>query len=171
MVSQRFFPTPSSLMLSHTKIPISTRIQEGQTGIITLPENESPLLDPLLEFLYTSTYTAPATPETSLHLHLNMFIMGDKYDIPRLSDLSTQRFRRALQACGRMDVFFEIIPPVYETVAAAEMRDAVVQHAVTWRECLATVREGYQLAEAFRQVLRDVPDFAVEFVQSLVHRV
>ena len=65
----------------------------------------------------------------------------------------------------------EIIPPVYETAAAEEMREALVQYAVKWKEYLVMVREENQFVERFRQVLRDVPDFAVEFVERLVQRV
>lgn len=95
--------------------------------------------------------------------------MGDKYDVPNLRSFSTRRFERSLQTTTRMDAFTEIVPAVYETIAAVEIKDVVLRYAVTWRRSL--IIEGEPWTNGFRQLLRDVPEFAVEYVEKLVQRI
>ena len=71
-------------------------LQEGQTGVINLPEDSTPL-EKMVRFLYTCRYDNPFVFEhPKLRFHIDMVILGDKYAILRLRDLAVMNFSAAL---------------------------------------------------------------------------
>lgn len=71
-------------------------MQEGHTGIINLPEDQS-LVEKMIQFLYTCKYDNPSVSEQLYsRFHIDMFVLGDKYAILRLRDLAETNFGIAL---------------------------------------------------------------------------
>lgn len=71
------------------------QLQESQTGIYDLDEDDLNAVEYMLRYIYTSVYTpvqTAAEPVEQWERHLNVAIV-DKYDLPGLEDL-------AIEACA-----------------------------------------------------------------------
>ena len=119
--------------------------------------------------------------DTALNLCLDMFIMGDKYNIPRLCTLSSSRFGGSLHACEDLNAFVNVIRRIYEVSAAkgtAAMRLSVLDQAVKWTHKLMDgkvsfcvdfrpIRKKYW-SMLFERVLREIPEFASDFMERVI---
>jgi len=75
------------------------RHEEAQTGIVEMPEDEPSAITALIEFLYTCDYhldnSSSATP---LLTHAKVYTIADKYCLPLLQHLATNKFISAATA-------------------------------------------------------------------------
>jgi hypothetical protein len=92
------------------------------------------LISKFLDFLYSGSYsyTADATGRGKATLHVKLYSLGDKYDIPELRDLATAQVISTLndQKTPHKDLL-EAIPFVYECTLEKDrkLRDVVVLFA------------------------------------------
>lgn len=119
-----------------------------------------------MDYLYTTNYTTiltDVTPYFSLNIHILVFDLATKFQIPGLQNLASQKFRYALSNHVRSTaVYFSCIRQIYNTTSKENpvLRLAVLETAVS--EVAKLVLEP-----DFLQLLNDVPAFQVELLETL----
>lgn len=83
----------------------------------------------MIQFLYSSTYRTLAS---DLKFHVEMYAIGDEFDLPRLCQVARTRFREDLPS-RRIDQtnFLRMIPQIYESTPETDrgLRDIAVWFA------------------------------------------
>lgn len=119
---------------------------------------------------------APVTPR-QLSLHVDMFVLADKYDIASLADLARMKFKEAAYEPNhshqgspvrypppKLSVL-ETIPRIYAVTGEHNrgLRDVVVEYARLSRSHL---EHGNVFTDKLAELFESVPDFAVEVSKS-----
>jgi len=127
------------------------------------------LIGNFLDFLYSGKYlyTADAPGPGKVTLHVKMYSLGDKYDIPKLRDLATAELASTLddQETPHKDLL-DAIPLLYECTLEKDrkFRDVVVLSTRTRRvNILGNATLKGQLAD----VLKSTPEFSMDMLVSL----
>lgn len=126
------------------------------------------LIENFLEFLYSGkySYTADATGRGKATLHVKMYSLGDKYDIPKLRDLATIKLASTLhgKATPQEDLL-EAIPLIYECTMEKDrkFRDLVV---LLVRARRAEILENATLKSQLADVFKSTPDFSMDMLAS-----
>ena len=82
----------------------------------------------MLSFLYNSHYLSPAG---NLAVHVDMYAMGDIFDLPRLSKYAQYKFIESLNRISDEKTFLSLIPRIYESTPESDrgLRDVAVWKA------------------------------------------
>ena len=119
----------------------------------------------MLQFLYSSTYR---TSTRDLELHVEMYAIGDEFNLPRLCQVARARFREDLSSILRtteQTVFLKLIPRIYESTPETDrgLRDIAVWYA----------RQNYHLYTQddlkgmFDEILRNTWPFTDDLLKDL----
>ncbi|KAL8778189.1 MAG: hypothetical protein Q9213_007525 [Squamulea squamosa] len=150
--------------------------QEGKTGCIDLKEEDPTMIDRLVNYLYSCDYDDYATlPLTNsqrqfpaeypiqtrqLACVVNMYVIGDRYEIAGLRNLSKAKFSTALPIRWNKENFLDIVRTIYDDTVPSDRG---------LRDCLTPIfkERGLELRSraAFKDLLR-IPDFAADFVEA-----
>lgn len=97
-----------------------------------------------------------------MRLHVSVYQIGDKYDVPRLKEYAREKFASAIRTCWKMDDFPVTISEAYSTTPAADrgFRNLIVGTCLQYFDKLLE-------NDDFRAVLRETPGFAADLVQKL----
>ena len=99
-------------------------------------------------------------------LHVGMYILGDKYDIPDLKDFAKSKVALAFgdQTAPRED-FLNVITLVYECTPETDrnLRDLVVLSA---RARMVDIIKDKTLKDRLAEVVRSTPDFSMDMLES-----
>ncbi|KAL9626831.1 MAG: hypothetical protein Q9204_007006, partial [Flavoplaca sp. TL-2023a] len=98
---------------------------EGITKTIDLSEDDPLIVDRMMRYFYILDYTDDGvTPSKELILDAQMYVMGDKYDIPDLRKVAARKFAYLCfhlsldptedMAVGYMQFFQDILPLAYK---------------------------------------------------------
>ena len=142
--------------------PVLMTAKEGLSGEIDLKDDEPDMVDNMLQFLYTSNYQDNADGGRPLLVNAKMYSIGDKYNIPTLKTLATEKFSAALGASWDIVGFPEVIETVYTTTPGSDrgLRDCLAPVLVEHKKELHD-HEGF--VGLVRNKLAD-GDFAVDVI-------
>ncbi|KAL8735858.1 MAG: hypothetical protein Q9181_002663 [Wetmoreana brouardii] len=100
--------------------------REASDSKINLPEDDPYLVSLMLQFLYIETYTVdtedeekhldPDYPTFVLKHHVQLYSLGDKYNIPLLCRLAAYRFRQYLHTGTHLAEAFDCVPWIYDNI-------------------------------------------------------
>ena len=119
-------------------------MQEGETQRVEFPEEERSMVHRMLQHLYLQTYTVDlgldpfwslndSWAKTRLHVHAQIYSLGDKYDIPSLKKEAARRFREDVGVPGHRKretlTLLSVVDKIYTTTPDSDrgLRDLVVR--------------------------------------------
>ena len=151
-----------------TILPYSYCVQEGQTGVIDLSEDDSDLVARVLEFLYESKYEGCSDLydlRSQLNFDVGMYIMADKYHIPRLRDYARASTQKTLECINEAETLLENIPRIYEATPDSEkwLRASAVQCT---RRFYERINADEKLKQVFHGLIQTIWQFNVDLLES-----
>lgn len=101
--------------------------------------------------------------QSPARLHAQMYITGDKYDIPGLRNLARQKFESVIVVDWEQATFISIIDLIYGADGFGDggLRKTICEVALQNLESLSTL-------PAFDLILQATPSFAYEFAQVMM---
>lgn len=140
--------------------------QAGRTGTIDLSDDDVEHIEKMIKFLYTSSYPSVSTEQA---LHIEMYAIGDKYDLPRLSKFAKVQFRDALHRVADHTVFLSLIPRIYESTPDSDrgLRDVAISNA---RRYYAVYTARNELKGKFNEVLQSTWLFTKDLLSDFAAR-
>ncbi|KAL8793648.1 MAG: hypothetical protein Q9195_003800 [Heterodermia aff. obscurata] len=124
----------------------------GLSDIIDLSDfdHDSEDISRMLSFLYNSQYPYPAG---SLAVHVNLYAMGDIFNLPRLSKYAKSKFKDSLTRISDQKAFLRLIPRIYNSTPEPDrgLRDAAVWNA---RVNYDYYMNNLECKDAFHKVLQ-----------------
>jgi hypothetical protein len=128
------------------------------------------LLEKLVQFFYTLDYSdvVPVDTEMSpLQLHAKMFKLADEYDIPGLLPVAARKYFARCADSWEPSEFLTSIPDVYDAAPArVTMLRRVAYTAI--RGVLPGLLNEEAVAERYRKILAENPEFATDLLQSYI---
>lgn len=102
---------------------------------------------------------------TALSLHVEMYALGDKYDVPGLCKLASAKYRGWLEVGWLPKDFLQTIGRIYETASDSnrELRDAVVDHV---KLNIDKLRSDQEDKSSLTLMTQKIPEFALDLLQS-----
>lgn len=150
--------------------------------MIKLDGDDPMTVNLMLNYLYTGgyDYSVSEQPESleqsdsleqrkilPLTLHVKMYILADKYQIPALMRLAENKYQNALCSSLSIEEYFQSIPEVYLLPSSAgQLRAIAVQYA---RENLKKSIEKEDTKESLRQLIIDVPEYGFEVLEVFIN--
>ena len=153
--------------------------QEGHGKRIELKEQDPHLAARMLQHLYSFDYPGhkisigddeESSHVSELHTHVQMYALGDKYDIEDLKEEAVWKFKKAVEAKkghgDELTTLVEVIPTVYATTPNSDrgLRDAVVAFGVDRLEQIKDLPE-------FGSAVTRVPVYLIEVLPGFLKRV
>ena len=101
-----------------------------------------------------------------LVIHVHVYILADKYDIPPLQNLAISKFKLAVNSEWKTEAFAEAIRLVYGRIIATDdpLRDVVVDFAS--KHTANLLRHNV----AFKTMMEDVGEFGRDLAMKLSER-
>jgi len=140
----------------HLVCNINKRDQEAAEGTIELPDDDLPIVEAMLNFLYHFDYQASTSP---MIFNAKVYGIADKYNIPTLKSKAIEKSRKSVETCWSMDDFPHAIREIYSSTPGNDrgLRDLVVKIACEHMETLSEQPE-------FRILLEEAYGFAADVV-------
>ncbi|KAK0516987.1 hypothetical protein JMJ35_000142 [Cladonia borealis] len=120
-----------------------TAFQEGESGVVKLPEDDPTLVHQMLVFLYSCDYDDGAHRPTQHPYEFNarMYALADKYGIEDLKDFAKHSLSLWLPSCGYgsalfdASMFVKALKVIYTTTLSSDraLRDLVIPAIKTHR--------------------------------------
>ncbi|KAK5726546.1 hypothetical protein LTR17_012669 [Elasticomyces elasticus] len=111
--------------------------EEAQQGVITLREDDPLVVAAMFSFMYTCDYLDDPEPDSKegtspIVFDVHVHILADKYDLPDLAKLATEKFEKRAQMEWKDETFAEAAELVYTVDAAvtAPLRETVLAVAI-----------------------------------------
>lgn len=85
-------------------------------GIITLNDDDVSAVDTMLRFLYSFDYDtggSAADVASTMVFNVKVYSIADKYEIPALKSVASQKFIDSVKTCWNMDDFPHAVAEVY----------------------------------------------------------
>ena len=107
-------------------------------------------------------------PDNIASLHVTMYIMGDKYDIPTLRDTAKQHFKKFVDVHAHELAFVPLIKSIYEGTSAGDsgLRTEIINVTLKFRN-LDHLRENPD----FDRILQGKPDFTYDMLRAVMQKV
>ena len=104
-------------------------------------------------------------PENLALMHVKMYILGDKYDIPLLRNAAKERFINTIE-CNHKTMNISLIESVYEGTSEGDtgLREPVIKFALSH---IRRLKESF----LFDEMMQKLPDFTYDLCQALIHMV
>ncbi|KKK19561.1 hypothetical protein AOCH_004594 [Aspergillus ochraceoroseus] len=142
---------------------LSTSIQKKQQKALYDSKKDDPrAIEAMIHFMYGFTYDGTGGGHLSPMLfHIQVYQVGDKYDVPKLKDQARCKFENAIELCWAMDDFHHAIANAYSATSFGDkgLRDPLVRVSLEHIDALLQVEE-------FRRVLTETLGFAADLVQT-----
>lgn len=127
----------------------------------------------MLQFLYSSTYRSPK----DMALHVEMYAMGDKFDLPRLCQFATVKFKESVPTPTThatlkeisQKTLIEMIPRIYESTPDSNkgLRTIAVWNVRKDYDCYSSRPD---LKGKFREMLQSTWSFTDDLLQDFAAR-
>lgn len=127
--------------------------KEAKTGRIKLVEDDPDAVEAMLKFLYTCDYSY--SKDDGLSLHINVYALADKYDIPTFKTLAQSRFADEAAKQYRNPKFLIAVRDIYNKTGDKGLRDIAAE--IVNRH----VQTLFQTDES-RQWIAEVPGLAAD---------
>lgn len=172
----------SLLLESRSKVfesMLNGPFQEGISKRIELKQQDPHLVTRMLEHLYGFDYSGDkicvadieeSSHVSELHTHVQMYALGDEYDMKDLKDEALWKFKKAMEAKkgqdDELECLIEVIPTIYSTTLESDrgLRDLVV----TWG---ASSLDQMKDMPEFRSAATEVPLYTIEVLPEFLKRV
>ncbi|XP_014550323.1 hypothetical protein COCVIDRAFT_115774 [Bipolaris victoriae FI3] len=137
--------------------------KESVEGAIPLNDDDVSAVEAMLRFLYTFDYDAggnAADVASPMVFNVKVYSVADKYDIPALKSVASQKFKESVKTCWNMDDFPHAVAEVYSSTPPndQEIRRLVVDVACEH------ITELLQ-KQGFCDILGETVGFASDLVQ------
>lgn len=111
------------------------RRQESQTNTIDLTHDGLHLVERMIKYFYTDFYAglpADETPLSRLTLHIEMYSLADKFDVPGLEERATAYFKETLATAPSPADYMPCAGIIYESTPESNtrLRDLITGHVV-----------------------------------------
>lgn len=125
----------------------------------------------MMDYLYTDNYldfseVPPTGSPSKPIIHIQMYSLGDKYDIPGLRHVSTCQYRASLQdGEASFEEYLASIPEVYQPPASNGLRKAAIDHArleLGKRSCSDESRS------MLKRVMKEIPGFGSDLIDAVL---
>lgn len=138
--------------------------QEAKNNTITLSsEDDEAAISSMINYLYHFDYSVDnsQTAPPPLLQHIRIFTVADKYLIPSLRDMASEKIRARLATDWNTDTFAMAIREVYalDPVHKDMLMPGILGTVASHRELLVAGEGKYT---AFRNTLRDLDGFAAD---------
>lgn len=171
---------------SYFKRLCESSFKESTDRKVSLHDDTTPSVQALVQYLYEFDYDNPMKhvqdshaifpyPRDEPEAHAQVFVVVDKYDIPRLRDLALEKFSASLShprarktAIADAEALVAATPYIYQHTSPTDgrLRAAVVE---AWNS-----QNGKRLDHApkadFQALLKDVPEFAADLTNEISGR-
>ena len=90
--------------------------KESVEGAIPLNDDDVSAVEAMLRFLYSFDYDAggsAADVASPMVFNVKVYSIADKYDIPALKSVASQKFKELVKTCWNMDDFPHAVAEVY----------------------------------------------------------
>jgi len=138
---------------------LNRSLQEARESQIDLSAEDSDVLSRMIDFLYTSDYTVLEEPAAPIHVAI--YAMSIKFEIPALQAIAKARFEQELSSATMTRVnLIELIPEVYNTTFEGDrsLREPLVG-------CLGDKVQEFLLSPKFESAHKASPDFAFDLLR------
>ena len=129
----------------------------------------------MLLYLYTLDYSplqvddedSNAKKLLSIYHHIDVYMIADKYDIPELQQLASEKFRSSLKCGLSMAGLQQVVKLVLETTPSSNnaLRDHMVQVCASQRSIRCLIIKGS--SQEWEDILRMDADFLLEVVKKV----
>ncbi|KAK8205047.1 hypothetical protein IWZ01DRAFT_559532 [Phyllosticta capitalensis] len=148
------------------EIALGGGFRESRTNVVEMPNDEPAAVKALLEYLYVEDYSiVDSTPRTlgPLMRHLEVYIVGQIYDVPGLQDLAYRRFVSCwfTGRCPR-NIFHIVARKVYDSTPES---DNLIRGFLA--DMAAVHLRGLLLNKNFVEVMADFEAFSTDVAKSM----
>ena len=156
----------------------SALAQESMESTYRMEDESIPLIEKMLDFLYTGDYSDSASdsstststgeavpPMSSLRLHAQLFALGDKYCIPELCDIATEKFSARLKTeCDPLDYLDSISDVFFSPLSHNDrLKKLVVLYS---RNNLRDQLQHASVRAKYNSIAAETPDFVKELLDT-----
>ncbi|QDS73368.1 hypothetical protein FKW77_007158 [Venturia effusa] len=154
-----------------------TTFQEGQSGLITLPDEEYNAIQGLLQHMYEFRYNGPGAEDASaLAYHLDLYTVADKYQCAGLRQLAIERFSAAAHHNWNSPELVEAIKTIYKTPAVVnhKLRESALDVVLNHLKKLVSSadRRNYPRTsendDTFTALLETEGEFSKDVIQAML---
>lgn len=159
---------------SYFRAAFDGNFKEGQEGCLKLADEDSDTFDIILRAIYAEqlVHDKPAEEahavKKAIYAMIKVYIACDKYDLPAFKPPALDaltRYHDILRKKLGKGPCFGAIPLIYNnTTEASILREFITRRAAS--SCLRTGGKGHK--EFAATILAGLPDFAADFVKTLV---
>lgn len=141
----------------------SQTFQESAERKIVIEDFEPSIVEAMLRFMYSFDYQT-TSDIADMIFHATVYQVADKYDIPTLKQLSSEKFNASIGDGWQSDDFPSVVKIIYETTPLADrgLRDLAIE--VTRKNI-----DKLLVQENFTSMLREVADFSADLIPFLSH--
>lgn len=126
----------------------------------------------MVPFFYYGSYPdlINESVESNIKMHIDMYTMADKYEVPDLGKVAFVKFRAYLSkirhSTSDIDFIFECIRAVYGSTPhlKCRLRELVVNRIATE---INSIKTHEDLCDSLHALIQDIPDFAWDFVKNV----
>lgn len=125
----------------------------------------------MMDYLYTDNYldfgqVPPTGCPSKPIIHIQMYSLGDKYDIPGLRHISTRQYRASLRdGEASFEEYLASIPEVYQPPASNGLRKAAIDHA---RLELSKSTCSDESRSMLKRVMKEIPEFGSDLIDAVL---
>ena len=128
-------------------------------------------LEKMVTFFYNADYDdelPDGTEFSRLQLHIRMFALADKYDIPDLSIVAAKKYSSGCDTSWNPSEFLTSIRDVYETTppSSRTLRNLA---CIAIRMHLPQMLDDESIGGMYEETLTESPEFAKDLLRSYVH--
>ncbi|KFY00931.1 hypothetical protein O988_03022 [Pseudogymnoascus sp. VKM F-3808] len=141
--------------------------KEAVTGIISLEDDNPLAVNFMMDYIYTNDYTINKQPKdvlSRLRMHVQVYCLGDKYDIVGLRRMATFSYEDVLDE-ATFEEFLASIPEVYLPQASNGLRKSAINHM---RRARATETWTDESKSNLKRVMKDVPEFGSDLIEDFI---
>ncbi|GME22779.1 BTB/POZ domain containing protein [Neofusicoccum parvum] len=94
---------------------VPSAVQEAQSGVIDLKDDDPNAVKAMLEFMYRGTFTVPGDAFRILFI-VRAYIIADIYAIPKMKEIATAKFKQLASVSYKDLTFVTALRIIYESV-------------------------------------------------------
>jgi hypothetical protein len=125
----------------------------------------------MMDYLYTDDYLGfgelpPKGSPSKPSIHIQMYSLGDKYDIPGLRHVSTCQYRASLRdGEASFEEYLASIPEVYQPPASNDLRKAAIDRA---RLELGKSTCSDESRSTLKRIMKEIPEFGSDLIDAVL---
>ncbi|ELR10048.1 hypothetical protein VC83_09072 [Pseudogymnoascus destructans] len=144
--------------------------KEATTEVINLEDDNPLMVRFMMDYLYTDDYDLdqilPAGSPSELSIHIQMYCLGDKYDIEGLRHVSACKYRDSLEGQeATFEEYLASIPKVYLPPVSKDLQKAAIDHA---RLKLGKSNCSDESRSMLKRVMQGIPEFGSDLIDAVL---